>query len=81
MTSFFPPLSEVPKIHLNLFDMCSLCVYQSVGTNSSSPCGRTHVSDMCRLWDSQRGPQQACGPGYQALPPSGMQVLQGNLFQ
>lgn len=23
----------------------------------------------------------ACGPGYQASPPSGMQVLQGNLFQ
>lgn len=27
-----------------------------------------------------RGPLQACGPGYQALPPSGMQVLHETCF-
>lgn len=40
-----------------------------------------HVICAAPVMADQRGPLQACGPGYQALPLSGMQDLQGNLFQ
>lgn len=61
--------------------MCALsvCIYEHASLLRVT--GHVYLISAGSVMAGERGPLQACGPGYQALPPSGMQILQGNLFQ